>query len=165
MCSIKHSGGSAGCRVPRTGWCKSNAGPHRPHQIGRAGGLEGPPLSGSQPRSRGSFSALSIPAANGPLPDKLQQALLPVVDYQHCSRWDWWGFSVKKTMVCAGGDVRSGCNVSQLSPVHAGGGVPCLKSLCHLHEGGGGVLPTCSIPPQARQEWSPDRSGPGGGEP
>lgn len=59
-------------------------------------------------------SALSIPAANGPLPDKLQQALLPVVDYQHCSKWDWWGSTVKQTMVCAGGDIRSGCNVSQL---------------------------------------------------
>nr|XP_042128614.1 chymotrypsin-like elastase family member 3B isoform X1 [Peromyscus maniculatus bairdii] len=48
---------------------------------------------------------------NGPLPDKLQQALLPVVDYEHCSKWDWWGFSVKRTMVCAGGDKQSGCNL------------------------------------------------------
>lgn len=54
----------------------------------------------------------SVSPANGPLPDKLQQALLPVVDYAHCSKWDWWGFSVKKTMVCAGGDIQSGCNVS-----------------------------------------------------
>ncbi|XP_026259425.2 proproteinase E isoform X1 [Urocitellus parryii] len=53
---------------------------------------------------------------NGPLPDKLQQALLPVVDYQHCSQWDWWGFSVKRTMVCAGGDTRSGCNVKSTHP-------------------------------------------------
>lgn len=60
-------------------------------------------------------SARSIPTAGGPLPDKLQEALLPVVDYVHCSRWDWWGSSVKKTMVCAGGDSSSGCNVSQLS--------------------------------------------------
>uniref|UniRef100_A0A4X2M3G7 Peptidase S1 domain-containing protein n=1 Tax=Vombatus ursinus TaxID=29139 RepID=A0A4X2M3G7_VOMUR len=53
----------------------------------------------------------------GPLPDKLQQALLPVVDYQHCSKWDWWGFSVKTTMVCAGGDIRSGCNGDSGGPL------------------------------------------------
>lgn len=68
-------------------------------------------------------SALSIPAAGGPLPDKLQQALLPVVDYEHCSKLDWWGMSVKKTMVCAGGDTRSGCNVSYLSPAQGGAGL------------------------------------------
>lgn len=65
---------------------------------------------------------LSVSPANGPLPAKLQEALLPVVDYAHCSKWDWWGFSVKKTMVCAGGDLQSGCNVSQLTsalkPLH-----------------------------------------------
>uniref|UniRef100_A0A8C6MZF2 Chymotrypsin-like elastase family, member 3A n=1 Tax=Mus spicilegus TaxID=10103 RepID=A0A8C6MZF2_MUSSI len=46
-------------------------------------------------------------STNGPLPDKLQQALLPVVDYEHCSRWNWWGLSVKTTMVCAGGDIQA----------------------------------------------------------
>nr|XP_020144187.1 proproteinase E-like [Microcebus murinus] len=55
---------------------------------------------------------------NGPLPDKLQQALLPVVDYEHCSQWTWWGFSVRKTMVCAGGDVRSGCNGDSGGPLN-----------------------------------------------
>ncbi|XP_011356326.2 chymotrypsin-like elastase family member 3B [Pteropus vampyrus] len=54
----------------------------------------------------------------GPLPDKLQQALLPVVDYKHCSRWDWWGISLKKTMVCAGGDTRSGCNGDSGGPLN-----------------------------------------------
>uniref|UniRef100_A0A803W2S6 Peptidase S1 domain-containing protein n=1 Tax=Ficedula albicollis TaxID=59894 RepID=A0A803W2S6_FICAL len=50
---------------------------------------------------------------NGPLADALQQALLPVVDYETCSKWDWWGSMVRTTMVCAGGDgVVSGCNVS-----------------------------------------------------
>uniref|UniRef100_A0A8C6R2A2 Chymotrypsin-like elastase family member 3B n=1 Tax=Nannospalax galili TaxID=1026970 RepID=A0A8C6R2A2_NANGA len=57
-------------------------------------------------------------STGGPLPDKLQQALLPVVDYQHCSRWDWWGFSVKKTMVCAGGDAQSGCNGDSGGPLN-----------------------------------------------
>uniref|UniRef100_H3BFT8 pancreatic elastase II n=1 Tax=Latimeria chalumnae TaxID=7897 RepID=H3BFT8_LATCH len=40
----------------------------------------------------------------GPSPDKLQQALLPVVDYATCSRSDWWGSIVTTTMVCASGD-------------------------------------------------------------
>uniref|UniRef100_A0A8C3YIT0 Peptidase S1 domain-containing protein n=1 Tax=Catagonus wagneri TaxID=51154 RepID=A0A8C3YIT0_9CETA len=55
---------------------------------------------------------------NGPLPDKLQQALLPVVDYEHCSKWDWWGSTVKQTMVCAGGDIRSGCNGDSGGPLN-----------------------------------------------
>ncbi|KAM6174110.1 chymotrypsin-like elastase family member 3B [Erethizon dorsatum] len=55
---------------------------------------------------------------DGPLPDKLQQALLPVVDYEHCSRWDWWGFSVRRTMVCAGGDIQSGCNGDSGGPLN-----------------------------------------------
>ncbi|XP_029803795.1 chymotrypsin-like elastase family member 3B isoform X2 [Suricata suricatta] len=54
----------------------------------------------------------------GPLPDKLQQALLPVVDYDHCSQRDWWGSSVKKTMVCAGGDIHSGCNGDSGGPLN-----------------------------------------------
>uniref|UniRef100_A0A667YBA3 Proproteinase E-like n=1 Tax=Myripristis murdjan TaxID=586833 RepID=A0A667YBA3_9TELE len=38
---------------------------------------------------------------HGPMPDKLQQALLPVVEYSVCSRSDWWGINVKRTMICA----------------------------------------------------------------
>uniref|UniRef100_A0A8B9UV19 Chymotrypsin C n=1 Tax=Anas zonorhyncha TaxID=75864 RepID=A0A8B9UV19_9AVES len=50
---------------------------------------------------------------NGPLADVLQQALLPVVDYSTCSQSDWWGYLVRTSMVCAGGDgVVSGCNVT-----------------------------------------------------
>ncbi|XP_072471658.1 proproteinase E-like [Notamacropus eugenii] len=58
----------------------------------------------------------------GPLPDKLQQALLPVVDYAHCSKWDWWGFTVKTTMVCAGGDIQSGCNGDSGGPLNCPAG-------------------------------------------
>uniref|UniRef100_H2PY97 Chymotrypsin like elastase 3A n=1 Tax=Pan troglodytes TaxID=9598 RepID=H2PY97_PANTR len=54
---------------------------------------------------------------NGPLPDKLQQARLPVVDYKHCSRWNW-GSAVKETMVCAGGYLRSGCNGDSGGPLN-----------------------------------------------
>lgn len=51
--------------------------------------------------------------AGGPIADKLQQALMPVADHATCSRLDWWGFAVRTTMVCAGGDgIVAGCNVS-----------------------------------------------------
>ncbi|MGH0129130.1 UNVERIFIED_CONTAM: hypothetical protein FKN15_038377 [Acipenser sinensis] len=55
---------------------------------------------------------------NGPLPSKLQQALLPVVDHSVCSRSDWWGSTVKTTMVCAGGDIKAGCNGDSGGPLN-----------------------------------------------
>ncbi|XP_049911748.1 chymotrypsin-like elastase family member 3B isoform X1 [Epinephelus moara] len=55
---------------------------------------------------------------HGPMPDKLQQALLPVVEHSVCSRSDWWGINVKSTMVCAGGDVVSGCNGDSGGPLN-----------------------------------------------
>ncbi|XP_056364294.1 chymotrypsin-C-like [Oenanthe melanoleuca] len=56
---------------------------------------------------------------NGPLADILQQALLPVVDYETCSQRDWWGSNVRETMVCAGGDgVVSGCNGDSGGPLN-----------------------------------------------
>uniref|UniRef100_A0A8U7P0E0 Peptidase S1 domain-containing protein n=1 Tax=Corvus moneduloides TaxID=1196302 RepID=A0A8U7P0E0_CORMO len=56
---------------------------------------------------------------NGPLADVLQQALLPVVDYETCSQRDWWGSNVCTTMVCAGGDgVISGCNSDSGGPLN-----------------------------------------------
>ncbi|TMS20876.1 Sodium-dependent phosphate transport protein 2B [Larimichthys crocea] len=33
---------------------------------------------------------------HGPMPDKLQQALLPVVEHSVCSRSDWWGINVQE---------------------------------------------------------------------
>ena len=59
-----------------------------------------------------------------------------MVDYDHCSRLDWWGSSVKKTMVCAGGDILSGCNVSQLELRGPGG----ISAICR---GEGRRNPTC----------------------
>uniref|UniRef100_A0A8D0HKL9 Chymotrypsin C n=1 Tax=Sphenodon punctatus TaxID=8508 RepID=A0A8D0HKL9_SPHPU len=59
---------------------------------------------------------------NGPIADALQQALLPVVDHATCSKWDWWGSTVKTTMVCAGGDgVLSGCNGDSGGPLNCKG--------------------------------------------
>ncbi|XP_063173712.1 proproteinase E-like [Candoia aspera] len=57
----------------------------------------------------------------GPLPALLQQALLPVVDHAHCSQPDWWGSFVKETMVCAGGDIRAGCNGDSGGPLSCPG--------------------------------------------
>ncbi|XP_059807820.1 chymotrypsin-like elastase family member 2A [Hypanus sabinus] len=49
----------------------------------------------------------------------LQQAYLPVVDYATCSQPSWWWFTVKKSMVCAGGDgVISGCNGDSGGPLN-----------------------------------------------
>ncbi|XP_042333786.1 proproteinase E-like isoform X2 [Sceloporus undulatus] len=54
----------------------------------------------------------------GPLPSILQQALLPVVDHEHCTQPDWWGTTVKESMVCAGGDIRAGCNGDSGGPLN-----------------------------------------------
>nr|XP_033777919.1 chymotrypsin-like elastase family member 3B isoform X2 [Geotrypetes seraphini] len=55
---------------------------------------------------------------SGPLPDILQQAVLPVVDYPHCTQEAWWGNYVKDTMVCAGGDIEAGCNGDSGGPLN-----------------------------------------------
>ncbi|MEE6482424.1 hypothetical protein FKM82_013237, partial [Ascaphus truei] len=54
----------------------------------------------------------------GPSPDILQQALLPVVDHAHCTQKSWWGSTVKESMVCAGGDIKSGCNGDSGGPLN-----------------------------------------------
>lgn len=57
-----------------------------------------------------------VRSANGQLSQTLQQAYLPSVDYATCSSSSYWGSTVSRTMVCAGGDgVRSGCQVSACS--------------------------------------------------
>ncbi|CAM5105582.1 unnamed protein product [Natator depressus] len=59
---------------------------------------------------------------NGPFPNKLQQGPLAVVDYATCSLPSWWGSTVKRTMVCAGGDgVISSCNGDSGGPLNCRG--------------------------------------------
>ncbi|XP_069897415.1 chymotrypsin-like elastase family member 1 [Dipodomys merriami] len=56
---------------------------------------------------------------NGQLAQTLQQAYLPSVDYSICSSSSYWGSTVKRSMVCAGGDgVRSGCQGDSGGPLH-----------------------------------------------
>uniref|UniRef100_H3A1X5 Peptidase S1 domain-containing protein n=1 Tax=Latimeria chalumnae TaxID=7897 RepID=H3A1X5_LATCH len=58
---------------------------------------------------------------NGPTPNTLQQALLPVVAQDVCSRYDYWGQYAKNTMVCAGGGRTSGCQGDSGGPLHCRG--------------------------------------------
>ncbi|KAF1575481.1 Proproteinase E, partial [Eudyptes moseleyi] len=58
-------------------------------------------------------------AAGGPLPERLQQALLPVVAYERCSQPDWWGtLAIRPTMICAGGAEKAGCNGDSGGPLN-----------------------------------------------
>uniref|UniRef100_A0A8C9WH59 Elastase 3 like n=1 Tax=Scleropages formosus TaxID=113540 RepID=A0A8C9WH59_SCLFO len=58
-------------------------------------------------------------STNGPIAKKLQQGLLPVVDNTICSQPDWWGHSVRNTMVCAGGNgIVAGCNGDSGGPLN-----------------------------------------------
>ncbi|KAJ8368877.1 hypothetical protein SKAU_G00089050 [Synaphobranchus kaupii] len=57
----------------------------------------------------------------GPIASRLQQALLPVVGHSVCSQGDWWGGTVKPSMVCAGGDIRAGCNGDSGGPLNCKG--------------------------------------------
>ncbi|XP_058674653.1 chymotrypsin-C-like [Ammospiza caudacuta] len=76
-------------------------------------------LSNNYPCYVTGWGRVSSKWTNGPLADALQQALLPVVDYETCSKWDWWGSLVRNTMVCAGGDgIVSGCNGDSGGPLN-----------------------------------------------
>ncbi|XP_069933119.1 chymotrypsin-like elastase family member 3B [Oryctolagus cuniculus] len=57
-------------------------------------------------------------STGGSTPNILQQGLLPVVDYEHCSKPDWWGSTVKEIHVCAGGDEVAGCNGDSGGPLN-----------------------------------------------
>ncbi|CAM9119227.1 unnamed protein product, partial [Lampetra planeri] len=58
------------------------------------------------------FHSFNLVQLAGPIADILQQALLPVVGHSTCTRPDWWGSLVTKSMLCAGGDGElASCNV------------------------------------------------------
>ncbi|XP_073331996.1 proproteinase E-like [Pagrus major] len=60
--------------------------------------------------------------SGGPIASKLQQALLPVVGHSVCTSSGWWGSYVKPTMICGGGDIRSGCHGDSGGPLNCRGG-------------------------------------------
>ncbi|KAF3690116.1 Elastase-1 [Channa argus] len=57
-------------------------------------------------------------STGGPLPSQLMQAYLPLVDHKTCSSPDWWGSTVKTTMVCGGGGAEAGCNGDSGGPLN-----------------------------------------------
>lgn len=58
-------------------------------------------------------------STDGPSPDILQQALLPVVGHDVCSQADWWSVLATDKMVCAGGDgITAGCNGDSGGPLN-----------------------------------------------
>ncbi|KAM6928367.1 elastase-1-like [Xenentodon cancila] len=57
-------------------------------------------------------------STGGSLSAELKQAYLPVVDHKTCSSGDWWGSTVRSTMVCAGGGFESGCNGDSGGPLN-----------------------------------------------
>ncbi|XP_059807589.1 proproteinase E-like [Hypanus sabinus] len=57
----------------------------------------------------------------GPKPRKLLQAVLPAVDYDTCSRIDWWGTKVMDTMICVGGYSKTACEGDPGSPLNCFG--------------------------------------------
>uniref|UniRef100_A0A3P8YIT4 pancreatic elastase n=1 Tax=Esox lucius TaxID=8010 RepID=A0A3P8YIT4_ESOLU len=59
-----------------------------------------------------------LTSTNGSLSNSLKQARLPIVDHQTCSRPDWWGSSLKTTLICAGGGSDSGCNGDSGGPLN-----------------------------------------------
>ncbi|XP_064027816.1 chymotrypsin-like elastase family member 3B [Pogoniulus pusillus] len=64
------------------------------------------------------LSGWGLLSTGGSLPDRLQQALLPVVDFDHCTQPDWWGaLSIRRTMICAGGAEKAGCNGDSGGPL------------------------------------------------
>ncbi|KAJ1099448.1 hypothetical protein NDU88_004549 [Pleurodeles waltl] len=56
---------------------------------------------------------------DGHYPDRLQVAMLPVVEHSICSQPNWWGQNALDTMVCAGGDgVKAGCSGDSGGPLN-----------------------------------------------
>ncbi|XP_065376314.1 chymotrypsin-like elastase family member 2A [Macaca fascicularis] len=69
---------------------------------------------------------------NGPASDVLQQGRLLVVDCATCSNPDWWGRTVKTSMICAGGDgVIASCYGARHQQLH----LQLLPQALLLHTG------------------------------
>ncbi|XP_040835651.1 chymotrypsin-like elastase family member 3B [Ochotona curzoniae] len=68
-------------------------------------------------------------STNGPISDVLLKGLLPVIDYAHCSQWDYWGSTVKEIHVCAGEAGSSACSGDSGGPLNC----PGVNAECEIH--------------------------------
>ncbi|XP_059185373.1 elastase-1-like [Centropristis striata] len=59
-----------------------------------------------------------LTSTGGSISAQLKQAYLPVVDHKTCTSSDWWGSTVKDTMVCGGGGAEAGCNGDSGGPLN-----------------------------------------------
>ncbi|XP_070706923.1 elastase-1-like [Pempheris klunzingeri] len=59
-----------------------------------------------------------LTSTSGNLSPELKQAYLPLVGHETCSSSEWWGSTVKTTMVCGGGGAESGCNGDSGGPLN-----------------------------------------------
>ncbi|XP_078476332.1 elastase-1-like isoform X1 [Lampetra planeri] len=57
-------------------------------------------------------------STGGPLPSTLQQAKLPFISYAKCSSSEYWGTTVKPSMICAGDSLHSTCNGDSGGPLN-----------------------------------------------
>lgn len=58
-------------------------------------------------------------STGGRLPDRLQQVLVPIIDYATCSKPEWWGIGTTESMVCVGGDgIVAGCQGDSGGPLN-----------------------------------------------
>ncbi|XP_078476349.1 elastase-1-like isoform X2 [Lampetra planeri] len=57
-------------------------------------------------------------STNGPSPSTLQQVKLPFISYAKCSSSEYWGTTVKPSMVCAGDKLHSVCNGDSGGPLN-----------------------------------------------
>lgn len=56
--------------------------------------------------------------AGGPQAIVLQQAVLPVVDYEQCTKPDWWGDLILPSLLCAGGQGQEACSSDSGGPLN-----------------------------------------------
>ncbi|NXX10770.1 CEL3B elastase, partial [Podargus strigoides] len=86
-------------------------------------------------------------ATSGPMPERLQEALMPVVAFDRCTQPDWWGtLHIRHTMICAGGAEKAGCYVSATlgrAGGHAGIRPMALTLPCPVPQGDSGGPLNC----------------------
>uniref|UniRef100_A0A4W3GR49 Peptidase S1 domain-containing protein n=1 Tax=Callorhinchus milii TaxID=7868 RepID=A0A4W3GR49_CALMI len=79
----------------------------------------------------------------GKLNGTLLQSLLPAIDYETCSRADWWGTTVVDSMVCVGGFEKTACEGDPGGPLNCIG----IDGRWYIHGVGSFIGPVnCDVP-------------------